>query len=243
VLTGLRPQKIEIMILKFGAIVTDGRGKIGGHVATKNRSGAILRTKVTPTNGQTSFQQGVRNLFTQLSQAWKSLTQSQRDTWNAGVTAYASTNIFGDLVNPSGANLFQKLNNSLVRIGETILDSCPAPVEVPNTSLLTITETAVTGALNLVLSNSVPAASSLLVFATAPMSQGKNFVKSEFRLIETLDAATATPVAINDAYVTKFGAKPVIGQKVFFKVVPVSALTGQQGSASSAFIIATLPTA
>jgi hypothetical protein len=229
------------MKLKFGAIVTDGRGKIGGHVATKNRSGAVLRTKVTPTNAQTSFQQGVRNLFTQLSQGWKSLSQAQRDTWNAGVSAYAKTNIFGDLVNPSGSNLYQKLNNNLTRIERPILSNCPAPVEVPNTYIVEISETDVTGSLNLVLSNTIAGDSSLLVFATAPLSQGKNFVKSEYRFLKYLISADLSPVDVNDIYIAKFGAKPLKGQKVFFKVVPVSTATGQQGSASSASLIATLP--
>jgi len=32
----------------FGAIVVDGRGKLGGHVASKNRHGSYFRTKVSP---------------------------------------------------------------------------------------------------------------------------------------------------------------------------------------------------
>jgi len=229
------------MKMKFGAIVTDGRGKIGGHVASKNRQGAYLRTKVTPSNGQTSFQQGVRNLFTQLSQAWRSLTQAQRDSWNGAVASFSKTDIFGDLRNPSGANLFQKLNNNLQSVGVAILTDAPLPVEVPNTSLIEITETAVTGAMNLVLSDAVALGSSLKVFATAPMSPGKNFVKSEFRLITTLDAETATPVSVNTEYLAKFGAAPLFGQKVFFKVLPISTDSGQAGSASSASLIKAIP--
>ena len=58
------------MKLKFGAIVTDGRGKIGGHVASKNRSGAYLRTKVTPSNPNTVAQVQVRSILASLSQSW-----------------------------------------------------------------------------------------------------------------------------------------------------------------------------
>jgi len=228
------------MKMKFGAIVTDGRGKIGGHVASKNRQGAYLRTKVTPSNGQTSFQQGVRNLFTQLSQAWRSLTQNQRDSWNGAVASFSKTDIFGDLRNPSGANLFQKLNNNLQSIGEAILNEAPLPVEVPNTSIIDITETAVTGEMNLVLSAAVAPDSALKVFATAPMSPGKNFVKSEFRAIAVLDAEESTPYSVDGDYVAKFGSVPSVGQKVFFKVLPISTVSGQAGSASSASLIKTI---
>lgn len=93
------------MKTKFGAIIVDGRGKIGGHVASKNRGGAYLRTKVTPANAQTSAQNQVRNLFTSLTQGWRGLTQAQRDAWNAAVLDYSRTDIFGDIRNPSGINL------------------------------------------------------------------------------------------------------------------------------------------
>ena len=36
------------MKTKFGAIIVAGSGKINGFVASKNRAGAYLRTKVTP---------------------------------------------------------------------------------------------------------------------------------------------------------------------------------------------------
>ena len=50
------------MKIKWGALVVDGRGKLGGHVAAQNRGGSYLRTKVTPSNPQTTFQTGVRSM-------------------------------------------------------------------------------------------------------------------------------------------------------------------------------------
>ena len=113
--------------MKFGAIVTDGRGKIGGHVASKNRGGAYLRTKVTPVNGQTTAQTSIRNRFTNLSQGWRGLTADERNAWNAAVADYARTDIFGDLHQPTGFNLYQRLNNNLVTIGEASISTPPLP--------------------------------------------------------------------------------------------------------------------
>jgi len=85
------------MKIKFGALVVDGRGKIGGHVASKNRGGAYLRTKVTPVNPQTSFQNAVRNRLTAFAQAWRGLAASQRAAWNSSVSDFSKTDIFGDI--------------------------------------------------------------------------------------------------------------------------------------------------
>lgn len=223
--------------MKFGAIVTDGRGKIGGHVASKNRGGAYLRTKVTPANGQTTFQNAVRATFTTLSQGWRALTQGQRDAWNAAVTDFSRTNIFGDLINPSGINLYQRLNNNLLSIGEAAISTPPLPAAVGACVLLSATNAVAAGTMTLVMDGAVPADTTVKIFATAPMSAGKSFVKSEYRQIGTMPAAEATPFNVKALYLAKFGSQGEVGQKVFFKLLPVNKVTGQAGAASSASVI------
>jgi len=225
------------MKTKFGAIIVDGRGKIGGHVASKNRGGSYLRTKVTPVNARTSAQLAVRNFFTQLSQAWRSLTQAQRDAWNAAVTDYSRTDIFGDLRNPSGINLFQRLNNNLLQIGESVINEPPLPVEVANVVALSVSATVAVPSMELDISETVPANTFLVVLATAPMSAGKSFVKSEFRRIAHYAPTEVSPIDILSDYVSKFGSTGAIGQKIFVKVFTVSAITGQTGSASQVSVI------
>jgi hypothetical protein len=215
------------MKAKFGAIVVAGSGKIGGHVASHNRAGAYFRTKVTPVNAQTTAQLAVRNRLGTRSQAWRGLTDAQRSAWNAAVSAFAKTDIFGDLKNPTGFNLYQALNNNLVTVGAAAIAVPPIPAAVSTVTITSITPAAGTGAVPMVLSGAVPASTAMKVFATAPQSPGVSFVKSEYRLITTLPAATATPVALGTAYTTKFGSFTV-GQKIFFKLVFVSTTTGQQ---------------
>lgn len=225
------------MKMKFGAIVTDGRGKIGGQVASKNRGGAYLRTKVTPSNGQTTAQSAVRNRFTQFAQAWRSLTQEQRDSWNAAVASFSRTDIFGDVRNPSGANLFQRLNNILAAIGVAPLDNPPLPSEVSNVIASALTAAVAVPAMSVAFAPTVPANTKVQVFATAPMSAGKSFVKSEFRQIAVLASDAPSPYNALSAYVDKFGSTGEVGQKIFLKFVPVNSITGQTGSASIVSVI------
>ena len=49
--------------IKFGMMMTDARGKLGGQVFSKNKGGAYVRTKVTPSNPQTIAQTTRRALF------------------------------------------------------------------------------------------------------------------------------------------------------------------------------------
>jgi hypothetical protein len=49
--------------INFGQTVNDARGKLGGTVFSKNKSGAYTRRKVTPANPRTVAQSRVRNFF------------------------------------------------------------------------------------------------------------------------------------------------------------------------------------
>lgn len=202
-----------------------GSGKIGGHVASRNRAGAYIRTKVTPVNPQSTAQLTVRNRLSSLSQAWRSLTAAQRSNWNGAVSDFQKTDIFGDLKTPSGFNLFQRLNNNILTVGGSQINSAPLPSAAAQVTIGALTATITGSVLTLVLSGAVPAGSEVKVFATAGQSAGKSFVKSEYRLTEVVANSTASPLDLFAAYNTKFGAMTA-GTKVFVKIVFVDPLTG-----------------
>lgn len=222
------------MKAKFGMVVVAGSGKIGGHVASRNRAGAYFRTKVTPVNPQTTSQLNSRQRLSVRSQAWRGLTQAQRDAWNAAVGAFAKTDVFGDLKNPTGFNLYQRLNNNIVNIGGAVLTLPPVPAAVLTVNLVSIAPAAGAGTIAMTLSAAVPAGTQVKVFATAPQSPGVNFVKSEYRQISILAAATATPVALGAAYVAKFGSW-IVGQKIFVKISFVTTANGIESLPQQAF--------
>lgn len=223
------------MKMQFGALVVDGRGKIGGHVASRNRSGAYLRTKVTPVNPQTLAQQMVRNRLTSLSQGWRSLTPAQRAAWDAAVSDYARTDIFGNLRNPTGKNLYLRVNANLLGVGEAAISTPVAPQGTSPVVAGTLTATD-TPTMTVALSGG-DGTCKVQIWATAPQSAGKSFVKSEYRLIGNDDDNVASPLDIQALYSAKFGAQAA-GTKVFVKLVPVNTTSGEQGtgSASSAIV-------
>lgn len=228
------------MKVKFGAIVVDGRGKIGGHVASKNRSGSYFRTKVTPVNPQTSFQNAVRSRLANFSAEWRTLTQAQRDAWNAAVVNFSQTNIFGDGVNPTGKNLYTALNGNLSNIGEANILVPPTPVAVVESSISAISFEDATVAADVTLTlDAVDPGQHYLVFASAPTSPGVGFFKNRLRQIAVHDGQTGTSVDVTAAYVAKFG-NPIAGQKAGFKIVPIDNTTGQAGVGASDTAIATV---
>jgi hypothetical protein len=215
--------------VKYGEMIADLRGKIGGSVHSRNRSGAYMRIKVSPVNPNSSYQSAVRALFTALSQNWRALTAGQRTSWNAAVSNFQKSDVFGDLKTPTGKNLYLGLNRTLELGG--VANITTPPVATGTFSFSGVSLSAAAGAATMSLawtSGNVPAGMQVIVEATTQMSAGKNFFKNLFRYLQNLPAADATPTSIYTAWNARFGTL-VAGQKVAVRVTPMNQVTGERG--------------
>lgn len=214
-------------------MLVDGRGKIGGHVATKNRSGAVIRTKVTPSNPQTSAQVAARAKITNFSKAWSGLTDSDRAAWNNAVTQFAKSNIFGDRVNPSGFNLYVALNSNIAIAGGTAIDVPPIKVDLGYESTFSATAVNATGVVTLTFAPAIAAGTVAVIEATPSLSPGLSFVKNKFRIIKIAVTGDVSPLAVTAEYAAKFGAPGDAGQKIHFRAKLIDTASGLVGAVVS----------
>jgi len=213
------------MKAKFGAIVVDGRGKIGGHVMTKNRQGSAMRTKVTPSNRRSVDQTTARNSFSNFSSLWRGLTQAQRDAWNSAAGDVNRRNIFGDSYHPTGKNLYALTNINLILAGGTAVTSPPAATLPINLTAFAIgSNTSAAQTLTFTVTP-VEANNMILLEATRPLSAGVTSPGKAFRKFTTIAAAATSPANTFAAYQTKFGT-PVTGKKIFFRATKISTVSG-----------------
>lgn len=212
----------------FGDIVVDMRNKSGGHVYAKNRSGNYKRTKVTPVNPQTTAQQAQRQLFGSYSAGWRGLTAAQRLSWINAAPSFPVTNIFGQSMTLTGANLYVAFNKNLINAGGAAITSAPSPVAIPTLSINTLVADNSSALLTLLINTAtVPTGFALMVFATPLIGPGQYFVKNKYRMLGVF-SATANLVTLSSAWIAKNGTLTV-GQKVFVKCFLVSTVTGQAG--------------
>jgi len=223
--------------IKLGSNISDARGKLNGHVFSKNRYGNYIRNKVTPVNPQSAYQTSIRNRLAGISSAWAALTAAQRNAWNAAVSSFAKTNIFGDLINPTGFELHQRINNNLVTCGQAVLTAPPVPSGVDAFTAFSVAAAAGAGTVTLTIAPAIAADHVVKLYATPGVSAGISFVKSEYRLIDVLTDADVTPVALKVPYEARFGAIPAAGLKIFVKAVQVVKATGIAGTTISASCI------
>lgn len=213
----------------FGSFIVDGRNKVNGHVVSKNRYGSYIRTKVTPVNPQTDAQQAARNNLATWSQNWRSLAESDRQSWIDAAPNFPFTDIFGNIKFLSGQALYVKLNTNIANVSGTAIDTAPAPVGLP--AIDSIALTASSGPSVLSLAYSIPdanAVSVLVVEATPNVTPGKSFVKNLFRYTTQVLSTTASPLVMTTAWTALFG-DTVAFQKVFIRARIVNKETGQSG--------------
>jgi hypothetical protein len=207
--------------IKFGMMMTDASGKLGGQVFSKNRGGSYVRTKVTPTNPQTTAQMTVRGIFASISSAWSSLSEASRLSFNNLVGDYGTTDIFGDLHNPSGKALFQRLNQNLEISEQAQITVCVPPSAVPFANLTSAIGDVSSETFEVDTTNDTTG-SKLVVWATPPMSQGTTFVKNKLRQIEVFAGVASGTVDIAASYAAKFGAITV-GDNIYVGVRVINA--------------------
>ena len=213
--------------VKYGEMISDMRGKINGTVHSKNRSGQYMRNKTSPVNPQTTSQSGVRNSFSTFAQGWRALTEAQRDAWTSASENFTKTNVFGDNIKLTGANLYMSLNRNIATAAGAAITSPPLPSAVTGLTALSGDPDVSDATIVMTYTPAIPATGTVLIFATAPQSAGVSFVKNKYRFIESIVAADVSPYDITAAYEAKFGTGwKTAGQKVFVKFVPMITLSG-----------------
>jgi hypothetical protein len=218
------------MKVKFGAIVTDGRNKVGGQVFSKNRGGNYLKNKVSPSQPHTSMQSVVRQRLATLATAWRALTADQRNQWNAAVSSWTKTDVFGDVKTPSGFNLFQRLNNNLAQVGVAMILIPPTPGDIPviTGGVLSATHA---GVIKITFTvDPVVTSCDLVLSGTGSLSAGIGSTPARRKQLGIAPAIVAHVLDFSTLYNAKYGAVGAAGQKIFIMAKMINRITGQAGN-------------
>lgn len=231
--------------MKFtpGIAITEARGSFQATTFTRNASGAVIRSRVKPINRRSTGQSLVRQQFGSIASSWRGLTQTQRDSWEAARNSFPFQDTLGQTKIYTASQLYEKFNRNLLAIGGTTIAVAPAPTSFEIYTLsISGTET---DALTITIGpNPIPASDTVAVYATRPVSAGRNTVgQSDFRLIDTLLAADVPPQDITSAYEAVFGSlADQEGQKVFIQIRAIKTASGIAAVPLRAQAILTVPT-
>lgn len=212
----------------FGAMIVDARNKLGGHVLSKNKGGSFIRRKVSPTQPHTAAQRLIRGILTSLARSWGGvLIDADRAAWKAFADTHPITDVFGQAVKLTGEQMYVRLNNVIMFLGGTSIDTPPASLSVAAITDFdpTPTETGPTFLLENVLPATVAANERYVVWASPQNGPGKIALQSQMAFLAQFSALTGGDLDIETAYLAKYAAL-VAGQKVMVGIRVQNIVTG-----------------
>jgi hypothetical protein len=187
-------------------------GSYGGVTSSRNRFGQYVRTRATPVNPATTFQQAVRSRLSTAAQEWRLLTSTQREGWQALGEFFARTDALGQTYGLTGFQCYVSVRSNLVAAGDTVLSD--APLYAPPDALTSITPTISAASVSLAYTPTPLAAGERIFWSLSTgRSAGRSF-EGDTRLVSVTAAAAASPSSILTSYQGRFGT-PVTGQRVF----------------------------
>ena len=221
------------MLVKWGSIIVKGSGKLGGHVFSSGLSGASVHTLSRARNPQSRNQMEVRSRFTQFTQGWRDLSESQRESWYDATSNFSRTNRFGDVVTLSGKNLYESLNTNRAILGLSVISTAPLPIDLPKSRVDQVRILANGNVMEIggsFLPNTV-----FVRVATGSLSQGVKNGNEKTKIIG-LGSSTNSGQFVGDIadnysnYRAVFG-EARLGSKVFVGIYSINA-SGQKSSIS-----------
>lgn len=226
----------------YGNGISSIRGSIAGSTFSVNANGAYVRNRGTVANPNTSKQQTQRAILSWLSTLWKSISATQKEQWATAASIKSFVNSLGQSYHLTGFQLYMKVNAGLDVIGILPKTTPPADVVVLGVETVNLTLNVADFELSVTFTDTttvVPAATTLLIEATPPMSLGVYRPKRpDFKKIQTVAAlAPTTAINIQAAYASVYGIPPA-GTKIFGRAGLVSNTSAQRGeSVFDAFVM------
>lgn len=214
-------------LIKFGALISEARGKESGVIFSRNSYGGYVKQKVSPVNPQTQYQQGQRALLGGAAQSWSGLDEEEKQAWKELGQQMLRVNRFGDQTTFTGFNAYVKAYRNLTLIGAGPLRKPAAVQVIPALTIeLVLTDVAIS-----VNATPDPLGSDLylVVDATPPILTGRRFIKNFYRTVKVSAANVAGTVVMTTDYQARFSSLPVEGNFVGIRARIIDGLSGWDG--------------
>lgn len=103
-------------------MISEASGSLAGCCFSRNRGGPYMRARTTPVNPNTTQQQFVRSLMSQLASIWSGiLTEAERSAWETYALNVPLPDTFGDPRNVGGIGMFMRCNIARLNAGDATL--------------------------------------------------------------------------------------------------------------------------
>lgn len=209
---------------KYGAFITEIKGKVGGTVMQSCKGGFMVRNAPLSNvirSRNPPFQAGIINdlrqnqlNFSTVQKSWSQLTQAERDTWSSLVGIYTFTNKFGDPYNGTAFQIYTSINSLALIMEIPLLTSAP----VQNLAFdpgFTTSDYSISGTWDVTSTNPSGVGQLIPSFSSRPVGASQPFSKARLSKAFIAVYAGAGTANIKPAYDAVFGAATEVGSVIY----------------------------
>lgn len=226
-------------VIKMGSIVTDIRGKVGGHVFKTSARGHVLNTKVVGkrqpeavndirSNKRLINPQGVdvQGAMAGIVLDWQLMSAAQQMAWSAYASTVKHKNKVGEAFTPSAYNAYVAINAALINNGAGGTLVPPSTSDSLYQFNFTIT-TCTSSSIGITNAAANPASTICCIKATRSLNNGTTPQKNKFSIIDYNASMASGTYSLTSKYEAVFGA-PITGQVLWLSSILTDINTGQQ---------------
>lgn len=209
--------------VKFSGIgVVAMSGSVGNQTFSRNKYGMYSKNRIGAPAGSIHLS-AWQSVVAALQNIWINImTEHERQSWY--IVSLPSEDSISDTHLISGYYLYMQLNlNAFIGFGINIITppELPPSITCPPFQIATLNSTTV------ILTCAGGIASQFAIYVTGNLSPGRMSNTQIWTHLHGSSGGTG-PFDISTAYILRIGA-PVPGKKIFFKIVPISAVSFRRG--------------
>jgi hypothetical protein len=210
----------------YSALVDSIQGSIQGTTFQRNAYGHTVKGKPNMVNPNTTRQNKRKRSFSGSSQAWRSLSDSDRAAWDAYANAFPIPSRKNPSAYLSGLAAFVRWHGVRWQNNSVVLAD---PAGDQGTAVLDQVELILSGGdLFVSAPNDITEGPWLVfIYLSRPLQATQAFVKSWQRYIIAFDSESASDVLITSEYTAIFGSLPGVGALIGVQVVFLNTTNGQ----------------
>ena len=222
----------------YGPLVTELAGSIGGVTFQKNSSGNVARLRSKKPLNPSQSQSDQQVTLSMLVSLWPSLSQANKDTWDALAAAHDHITPWGETKTLNGYQWFMACNLNNISCGFPVLSTAPAFASITPPNTFTLSSTDATFAINMVAGWN-PGTDKILIYATPPIRHSSLKLRRNMFVLTSYTGGEIFTLSIKAAYEALFNLtwatfQPGSDCNIIIRARQVEHLTGMSSALVSA---------
>jgi hypothetical protein len=212
--------------LKYGSIVTEIKGKLGGHVFQRCGQSLSVRTISARRLTSSLLKSISKTQFGSVASQWRKLSNAQKTNWSNIAPTYPTVDKFGNDIVLSGYQLYQYINKRYLLISNQCVNT-GIPYNPPPMSVIDFNAFSIFGAsFTLLWSFAIPAGTQALLYVSEPYSSQRLVSNPLMTFCTSIPAGTAQGTNFYNAVYNHFKNKPIVGNSFYWEAVMVATVGG-----------------